>query len=549
MKYSGAEIIIRILEINGIGLIAGIPGGSNLPLYDALHKSTIRHILARHEQGAGFIAQGIARSTGKPGICFATSGPGAANLITAIADAKLDSIPIIAITGQVPRAYIGTDAFQEVDMYGMTIPITKHNFLVKEAKELVRIIPEAFHIALSGRPGPVLVDVPRDVQIEKATVSNWPDAFSGGKPSLIHLHDIRKAVALFQKSRLPLFYVGGGIRFGNAGKYIEEISSDGNIPIAATLMGLSTIDTAHPWYYGLVGMHGQRETNEMFRKADLIIALGARFGDRTTGDIEYFCPQAKIIHVDIDEAEIGKNQSVDLGICADSASFLRAFQKHCDIRKSRWPCRVRQFTLGANSSFERALQPRAIMQYIARCVGRNALITTDVGQHQMWTAQYYPFTPKNKFLTSGGLGTMGFGFPAAIGAALMHPKRKVICISGDGSFLMNMQELAVLSEENLDLKIIILKNNHLGLVRQQQNLFYNQRYIASQLQCSPDFAGIARGFGVLGYDLSCTENPEALLYDALKKKGPALVSIPISHEEAVLPMVIPGKSNLEMIGG
>ena len=554
MKYSGAEITIKLLEREGIDIIAGIPGGTNLPLYSALGKSKIRHILARHEQGAGFMSHGMARSTGKTAVCFACSGPGATNLMTAIADAKMDSVPIIAITGQVPSSLIGTDAFQEVDTYGMTIPITKHNFLIRSAEELLSAIPEAFRIASEGRPGPVLIDIPKDVQLETIEIESFDRSFEeDGLPIYIDEVEIKKAARMINCSRKPVLYTGGGIILSGAEDMLLNFSHKSSIPVASTLMGLGCFPSGDNMFIGMLGMHGQRYTNYIMHEADLILAFGARFDDRATGKVKEFCPNAKIIHIDIDGAEMNKIKKADIAIQGDIKQAIKQLLpliEHNDRKewtKTIMDMRVK-YPISKKMKHDEQL-PEDIIKRIGGFAGEDTIITTDVGQHQMWVAQCYPFSKPRTLLTSGGLGTMGFGFPAAIGASLANPEKKVICFSGDGSFLMNIQELSTLSELDLDIKIIIFNNRHLGLVRQQQEYFYGKEYIASQFYCKTDFAKIGEGFGIESYDLEMDETPFLTLEKAIKKEGPVLINIPLAPEENVTPMVAPGCANYEMIGG
>ena len=554
MKYSGAEITIKLLEREGIDIIAGIPGGTNLPLYSALGKSKIRHILARHEQGAGFMSHGMARSTGKTAVCFACSGPGATNLMTAIADAKMDSVPIIAITGQVPSSLIGTDAFQEVDTYGMTIPITKHNFLIRSAEELLSAIPEAFRIASEGRPGPVLIDIPKDVQLEMIEIESFDRSFEEDDlPIYIDEVEIEKAARVINRSRKPVLYTGGGIILSGAEDMLLNFSHKSSIPVASTLMGLGCFPSGDDMFIGMLGMHGQRYTNYIMHEADLILAFGARFDDRATGKVKEFCPNAKIIHIDIDGAEMNKIKKADIAIQGDIKQAIKQLLpliEHND--RKEWTKTImdmrEKYPISKKMKHDEQL-PEDIIKRIGGFAGEDTIITTDVGQHQMWVAQCYPFSKPRTLLTSGGLGTMGFGFPAAIGASLANPEKKVICFSGDGSFLMNIQELSTLSELDLDIKIIIFNNRHLGLVRQQQEYFYGKEYIASQFYCKTDFAKIGEGFGIESYDLEMAENPFLTLEKAIKKEGPVLINIPLAPEENVTPMVAPGCANYEMIGG
>jgi acetolactate synthase I/II/III large subunit len=551
MRYNGAEIIIRLLEQTGITTVAGIPGGSNLPLYNALHKSMIRHILVRHEQAAGFIAQGMARSTGRPAVCFATSGPGATNLVTAIADAKLDSVPIIAITGQVATSMIGTDAFQEVDTYGMTLPITKHNFLVKSARELLSIIPRAFSIAVSGRPGPILIDVPKDVQLEEIEVESWPrPAVSLPRRQVDH-GAIRKAAAMINRAKRPVIYGGGGIVASGHHESVKELALKNNIPVALTLMGLGSFPPDHPLYLGMLGMHGAPSTNMILNDTDLLVALGVRFDDRAVGMVTQFCPEASVLHIDVDEAELHKIKRADLGLCGDLGDVLTELIPLVD-QNPRGPWMDRVSELRRSHEFfpvsAEEIHPIEIMKMVQSAFPADAIVCTDVGQHQMWVAQAFRFDRPRTLLTSGGLGTMGFGLPAAIGAALANPGRRVLCVSGDGSLQMNIQELATLAELNLPVTVLIMNNGHLGLVRQQQELFYNENYIACRFGVDLDFAALARQFGLTGHRVRRPRSLSAALHQALSLNGPSLIDLTIPHAENVLPMVPPGESNTEMIG-
>ena len=553
MKATGATLITQLLERQGIGMVAGVPGGANLPLYDALRASRIRHVLARHEQGAGFIAQGMARATGRPAVCFGTSGPGATNLLTAIADAKLDSIPLVAITGQVPRAMIGTDAFQEIDTYGLTIPITKHNYLVRSATELLDVIPDAFHVAASGRPGPVVVDVPKDVQSETVECDALPAPGKVDPPPPLRADEIARAAALINDARRPMLFIGAGIIAADASAALRRLAERASIPVAATLLGLGAMPAGHPLFLGMVGMHAARCTNLLLEECDLLIALGVRFDDRATGKAEAFCPRANILHVDIDASELGKIKQPFLGSEADVGEWLRALEPLVAAApRCEWIARAQQLRTEYPLALPGAadpLQPYGIIRHTAALAGGDALVTSDVGQHQMWVAQAFPFAWPRQWLTSGGLGTMGFGLPAAIGAALAAPERTVVCFTGDGSLLMNVQELATAAEERVNVKVILLNNGHLGLVRQQQQLFYGGRYHASRFHAEPDFAAIARGFGVTAFDLGGGADPLATLARAVCVPGPCLVNVPIAAEANVYPMVPPGAANRDMIDG
>ncbi len=552
IKMTGAQIIIHLLERQGVRLVSGIPGGANLPLYDALSQSqVIRHVLARHEQGAGFIAQGWARSTGQPGVCFATSGPGATNVLTAIADAKVDSIPIICITGQVSTALLGTDAFQEVDTYGLSLPITKHSYLVKSAGELLRVIPEAFQIAMSGRPGPVLIDVPKNVQFETCEFEKWPEPGIADRRPRFKKTVLGKAADLLNKSKRPILYLGGGTVMSGVNGLARAFAEKASLPTTMTLMGLGAIPMDHPLSLGMLGMHAARATNMALEECDLLIAAGARFDDRATGKAAEFCPKANIIHIDIDASEIHKIKPAHVGIVADAGEAIEALIPMLKQKdRSEWLHLIaqlkRDYALDMTGS-EDILSPYGIIQAVSEILEDDAIITTDVGQHQMWVAQAFPFRGPRQWLTSGGLGTMGFGFPAAIGAALAHPDKTVVCFSGDGSLLMNIQEMATAAEENVNVKIVLMNNQSLGLVHQQQDLFYQKRLFACDFRTDVDFVRIAGGFHMKAVDLGKEPDPRGALLTALTQSGPCLINVPIQVTEKVFPMVPPGSPNRHMI--
>jgi len=550
-RFTGAQLIVHLLERQGITTVAGIPGGTVLPLYDALSQSTqIRHVLARHEQGAGFIAQGMARTQGKPAVCMACSGPGATNLVTAIADARLDSIPLICITGQVPSSMIGTDAFQEVDTYGISIPITKHNYLVRDIAELPQVISDAFRIAQSGRPGPVWIDIPKDVQTAEIEIDVLPEPGDRAPAPEFNADSVRDAAAMINAAKRPVLYLGGGAI--NAADEVRQLAEKANLPTTMTLMALGMLPKAHPLSLGMLGMHGARSTNYILQEADLLIVMGARFDDRAIGKTEEFCPNAKIIHVDIDRAELGKIKQPHVAIQGDVAEVLAQLIPQTDAAdRADWRQLVadlqREFP-GAIPTEGDPLSHYGLINAVAACVDDSAIITTDVGQHQMWTAQAYPLNRPRQWLTSGGLGTMGFGLPAAVGAALANPDHKVICFSGDGSLMMNIQEMATAAENQLDVKIILMNNQALGLVHQQQSLFYKQGVFAATYPGMINFMQIAAGFGLHTCDLNAEEDAHAALQAAIDRPGPALIHVRIDPEQKVYPMVPPGAANTEMVG-
>lgn len=551
---TGAELTVRLLERQGVRVLSGIPGGAILPFYDALSASTeIHHVLARHEQGAGFIAQGMARTTGQAAVCLASSGPGATNLLTAIADAKLDSIPLVAITGQVPQSMIGTDAFQEVDTYGLSVPITKHNFLVDSAEALLEVIPRAFSLALSGRPGPVLVDIPKDVQLQRIAVSHWPEPGCAQAAPAPDADKIAQAAQMINQAKRPILYLGGGVVHSGASEAAVTLAEQASLPTTMTLMALGAMPVDHPLSLGMLGMHGAPYTNLALEECDLLIAVGARFDDRATGKVAAFCPNAAIIHIDIDPSELDKIKTAHVGITGDVGAVLAQLlpQVQASLRED-WNQRVAQLKAERPLQLPGLDDPRShygLVQAVADALDDSAFVATDVGQHQMWVAQAYPLRRPRQWLTSGGLGTMGFGLPTAIGAALANPERTVVCFSGDGSILMNIQEFATLAEAGLNVKVVLMNNASLGLVHQQQELFYGERIFASRFIAQPDFLQIARGFRIAELDLDAAADPRAALKQALNAPGPCLIHASIDVKEKVYPMVPPGAANKEMIGG
>lgn len=552
-RFTGAELIVHLLERQGITTVAGIPGGAALPLYDALGQSSIiHHILARHEQGAGFIAQGMARASGKAAVCISSSGPGATNLVTAIADAKLDSIPLVCITGQVSSGMIGTDAFQEVDTYGISIPVTKHNYLVRDISELPKVMCDAFRIAESGRPGPVWIDIPKDVQTATIEISELPPIPTPDNPPPFDTQLIKQAAQMINQAKRPVLYLGGGIICADAYQAARELAERANLPTTMTLMALGVVLTNHPLSLGMLGMHAARSTNLILQESDLLIVMGARFDDRAIGKAEQFCPNASIIHVDIDRAELSKIKQPHIAINADVNQVLQLLLPQVERQpRTEWLSTVTQFKEKYPFDMpdtDTPLSHYGLILAAANCVDEEAIITTDVGQHQMWVAQAYPLSRPRQWLTSGGLGTMGFGLPAAIGAALAEPNRKVLCFSGDGSIMMNIQEMATAVEHNLDIKIILMNNQALGLVHQQQTLFYGERIFAASYPYLTDFVKIAAGFGLDTCDLNAEANPQQALAEAIRRPGPCLIHALIDVNQKVYPMVPPGAANIEMIG-
>jgi acetolactate synthase-1/2/3 large subunit len=553
MKMTGAQMICESLVKEGVEVIFGILGGALLPLYDALPQyPQLRHILVRHEQGAAHAADGYARATGKVGVCFATSGPGATNLVTGIANAHLDSVPMVAITGQVARPFIGKDAFQEVDITGITLPITKHNYLAMDAASLPGIMKEAFYLAGTGRPGPVLVDLPRDVQQEQAEF-NYPNKLDlpQYKPTLQgHPAQIKKAAKLLAESQRPLIIAGRGIIISRAYAELKELVEKGQIPVVTTLLGTSCFPESHALSYGMLGMHGMAYANMAVDAADLIIAIGMRFDDRATAKVSAFAPHAHIIHIDIDPAEIGKNVRVDVPIVGDVKLVLGELNKiinkaeHIDWIKKLDEWRKEHPSLIIRDG--ESLLPQYVVRQIYETTGGEAIIVTGVGQHQMWAAQHYWYDKPNTFISSGGLGTMGFGLPAAIGAKIGCPDSTVWCIDGDGSFQMTIQELATIAQEKVPVKIAVIHNAYLGMVRQWQELFYGKRYVATPLS-SPDFVKIADAYGLPAVRVNRREEVAPAIAKAMAEPGAFLIDFIVEPEENVYPMVPPGASLAEVL--
>ncbi len=551
-KLSGAQILLKSLEAEGVDTIFGYPGGQALPIYDALYDSDIRHILTRHEQGAAYAADGYARATGKPGVCLATSGPGATNLVTGIANAYMDSVPLVAVTGQVPQSLLGRDSFQEADITGITMPITKHNYLVKDASELAQTVREAFHIAATGRPGPVLIDVPRDVSSGMAGYNGQEDMNLPGYQPVLDgdPRQILKAAETIAKSQRPLIYAGGGVVISGAHDELLQLAELLMAPVCATLMGLGGFPGAHPLSLGMLGMHGTKYANFAVCECDLLIAIGARFDDRVTGKLETFASMAKIIHIDIDPAEIGKNVRVDIPIVGD---VKRVLNQLMHILRPGLGEAWREKILAWKNEYPMShcdqgnLKPQTIIREIYNLTGGDARITTDVGQHQMWTAQYYTFTKPRSLISSGGLGAMGYGLPAAIGVQVGCPEETVFNIAGDGSIQMNIQELCTAVNYGLPINVVIINNGYLGMVRQWQELFYNRRYSHSEL-LNPDFVKLAEAYGAEGIRVTKKAQIVPALEQAIKSPRPVVIDFVVDRENNVLPMVPPGESLNKMLG-
>jgi len=554
----GAKILIESLIREGVEVIFGYPGGSVIPLFDCLYDAPIKFILTRHEQAAAHAADGYARSTGKVGVCVATSGPGATNLTTGIATAHMDSVPIIAITGQVKTSLIGNDAFQEADITGVTRSISKYNYLVKDVKDLAYTVKEAFYLARTGRPGPVVIDLPVDVQIQEADFS-YPDKIemrSYNPTNFGHPGQIKKALKLIYNSKKPVIISGGGVLISEAGGELLKFAEKTNIPVTATLMGLGGFPSTHELALGMPGMHGTVYANMAITESDLLISVGSRFDDRVTGRLDAFAPEAKIIHIDIDPTSISKNIKVDVPIVGDAKNILGQFIEEIDESKlsdlSKWHKKIKEWkkkhplTYKKNNSGK--IKPQHVIEEIYNQTKGKAIIVTEVGQNQMWAAQFYKYDYPRRFLSSGGLGTMGYGFPAAIGAKVANPKKEVIVIAGDGSIQMNIQELATLSTYNIKVKIIILNNGYLGMVRQWQELFYNRRYSGTTLK-NPDFVKIAQGYGIKGIKVKKVSEVGKAVKEILSSKTPVFADFLIEPEENVFPMVPSGEAINRMIGG
>ena len=551
-RMTGAQAVLECLKREGVDVVFGLPGGVLLPLYDAIYNSEIRHILVRHEQGAAHMADGYARATGKVGVCIATSGPGATNLVTGIATAYMDSVPMVAITGQVNTFLIGKDAFQEADITGITLPITKHNYLLRSAKDIPRVFREAFYIARSGRPGPVLIDLPRDVTVEEMEF-NWPEVnLAGYHPSVkAHEMQIKKAAKALMEAERAVIYAGGGVKLADAHRELFDLAVKLSVPVTTTLMGIGCFPEDHPLSLGMLGMHGTKYANYTIQESDLILAVGARFDDRVTGKVSSFAPRAKIIHVDVDPAEIGKNVRVDIPLVGDAKNALAGLLKEVKPKpRSPWNDKVDSWKSDYPLKYVpdmNIIKPQYVIEKLCE-LAPDAIITTEVGQNQMWAAQFFVHKDPRKFISSGGLGTMGYGFPAAIGAKMGMPDCEVIDIAGDGSFLMNSQELATAVVNDIPVKVAIINNGCLGMVRQWQELFFGKRYSATILgRTSPDFVKLAEAYGAVGLRATKPSEVEPVIRAALASDRPTLMDFIVSPLEKVSPMVPAGAAISEIL--
>ena len=554
------DALMECLKAEGVDVVFGLPGGANLPTYDAFYDAGIRHILVRHEAGGGHAAEGYAKATGRVGVALGTSGPGATNLVTPICDAMMDSVPVVFITGQVQTHLLGTDGFQEADTIGITMPIVKHSFMIQHPLELPRTIHEAFHVARSGRPGPVVVDIPQDLSRAEIPYEPVQDVhLPGYQPTTNgNQKQIRLAAKALANAHRPVVYAGGGVINANAAAELTELAVAGRLPVTCTVMGLGGFPAPHEQWLGMLGMHGTRTANYAIDEADLIVAVGARFDDRITGKLSEFAPRAKFIHIDIDPAEISKNVPAHIPIVGDAANILprltaeyRALSAD-PARLDEWWSRIRlwqeRHPLTYADSDDTEIKPQYMVQALYEATGGDAIVTSDVGQHQMWTAQHFHFGAPRRWINSGGLGTMGFGLPAAMGAKVGCPDQTVICISGDGSIQMNMQELATCTEEGIAVKAFIMNNHYLGMVRQWQELFWDRRYSQVEMGRWPDFVKVAEAYGATGIRLADKRTLVDDFREALATEGPVLVDVQVAAEENVYPMISPGQAARDMVG-
>ena len=554
------DALMECLKAEGVDVVFGLPGGANLPTYDAFYDAGIRHILVRHEAGGGHAAEGYAKATGRVGVALATSGPGATNLVTPICDAMMDSVPVVFITGQVRTELLGTDGFQEADTIGITMPIVKHSFMIQHPLEIPRSIHEAFHIARTGRPGPVVVDIPQDLSRADIPYEPVDDVhLPGYQPTTDgNQKQIRLAAKALANSRRPVIYAGGGVISADASAELTELATVDRFPVTCTVMGLGGFPAPHDQWLGMLGMHGTRTANYAMDEADLIIAIGARFDDRITGKLSEFAPRAKFIHIDIDPAEISKNVPAHIPIVGDAKNILprltaeyRALGADAS-RLEEWWSRIRTWRerhpLGYADSTDGEIKPQYMIQALYEATGGEAIVTSDVGQHQMWAAQYFDFAKPRRWINSGGLGTMGFGLPAAMGAQVGCPDETVVCIAGDGSVQMNMQELATCSQEGIPIKVFIMNNGYLGMVRQWQELFWDKRYSQVETGKWPDFVKLAEAYGATGVRLQDKRTLVADVREALALDGPVLVDVRVTREENTYPMIAPGQAARDMVG-
>ncbi|MFA1778960.1 acetolactate synthase large subunit [Bacillus velezensis] len=553
---NGALMLIESLKKENVEMIFGYPGGAVLPIYDKLYQSGLVHILPRHEQGAIHAAEGYARVSGKPGVVIATSGPGATNLVTGLADAMIDSLPLVVFTGQVATSVIGSDAFQEADILGITMPITKHSYQVRRPEDLPRVIKEAFHIATTGRPGPVLIDIPKDVAAFEGEFRydheiSLPGYQPVKEPNYLQ---IRKLVEAVSSAKKPVILAGAGVLHGKASEDLKNYAEQQQIPVAHTLLGLGGFPADHPLFLGMAGMHGTYTANMALYHCDLLISIGARFDDRVTGNLKHFAKSAKVAHIDIDPAEIGKIIETQIPVVGDSKIVLQELLKQNGKQgqTEEWKQQLsewqEEYPLWYTDNREEGLKPQKLIEYIHQFTNGEAIVATDVGQHQMWAAQFYPFRKADKWVTSGGLGTMGFGLPAAIGAQLADRNATVVAILGDGGFQMTLQELDVIRQLNLPVKVVILNNECLGMVRQWQEIFYEERYSESKFSAQPDFVKLSEAYGIKGVRISSEEEAEEELKKALSSKEPAVIDVRVAKREKVFPMIAPGKGLHEMVG-
>ncbi len=559
MELTGAQILMKVLEEEGVETIFGYPGGAVIDIYDALMKSGLRHVLVRHEQGAVHAADGYARAGGKVGVCLVTSGPGATNTVTGIASAYMDSIPVVVFTGQVPTGLIGNDAFQEVDIVGITRPCTKHNYLVKSVDDMARVVKEAFYLARSGRPGPVLVDIPKDVAsartgykpIKELSMRSYNPTY---KP---YRKQLKKVVKMVAKAKRPLIFAGGGIILSKSADELTRFARRAKIPVTTSLMGLGAFPGSDPLWLGMIGMHGTYRANMSSSQCDLLLAVGVRFDDRVTGKTDAFAAQAQIVHIDIDPTSIRKNIPVTVPVVGDCRFTLEQLNdlleeeglRDLEEKRSPWLEQIEVWKQEARLAYDQKdiIKPQYVIEKLYELTGGKAIITTEVGQNQMWAAQYYHFDKPGHFITSGGLGVMGFGLPAAIGAQMACPEKLVVDVAGDGSIQMNIQELATAVQNRLPIKVVILNNGYLGMVRQWQQLFYEKRYACTCMDCAPDFVKLAEAYGAVGLRATRPEEVETVLAEGLKSDRTVIMDFLVEKEECVYPMVPAGAPITEML--